>query len=242
MIYGFFSDIHSNLPALEAVLHSMQQKGVQKHICLGDLVGYGPNPEECVAIIRKVAACTILGNHDNVMVGRELPEYFNSNALKIIEWTKAHISEDSINYLKTLPYMAEENNMLFVHASPKSPADWFYVTGLDDAVDAFDFFTQELCFIGHTHCPIIVVREPSGSFRVVDESTCKLKPGERALVNVGSVGQPRDRDSRSSWCLYNSETKEIELVRVEYNIDSIQSVMQEMEFPPFLIQRLAEGR
>jgi diadenosine tetraphosphatase ApaH/serine/threonine PP2A family protein phosphatase len=242
LIYGFFSDIHSNLPALEAVLLSMQQNGVEKHICLGDIVGYGPHPEECVAKIRKVSACTILGNHDNVMIGRELPEYFNSNALKTIEWTKAHISEDSINFLKTLPYMAEENNMLFVHASPKSPADWFYVTGLDDAVDAFDFFTQELCFIGHTHCPIIVVRESNGSYRVVDDSTCKLNKGERALINVGSVGQPRDRDPRASWCLYNSSTKEIELMRVNYDVESIQKVMQAKDFPPFLIHRLAEGR
>lgn len=242
MRYGFFSDIHSNLPALEAVIASMDNCKVERRICLGDLVGYGADVESCIARIREVSDLCLLGNHDSVAIGRESGEYFNQYARKAIEWTRDNLSQESRDYLGRLPYIMEEGPFCLAHASPKSPADWHYIVSLDEAVDAFDFFTAPICLVGHTHKPVIVVLNASGEYLVLDEYSYRVREGERVLVNVGSVGQPRDRDSRACWCLVDSETLEIQIIRISYSIDMAQASMRAQGFPPFLIQRLGEGR
>lgn len=242
MIYGIYSDIHGNLEALQAVLDRMKELGVQRRICLGDLVGYCANPNECVDLIRQNSDVVILGNHDSVALGRETSENFNFYARRAIEWTRENLSPASSEFLQKLPYLEAEDELCFVHASPRSPADWYYVTSLDDAVDAFSFFRQRVCFVGHTHWPVIVVMEGETSFRICDTLSYTLEPGQRMLVNVGSVGQPRDRNPMASFAICDSKALSVEIERVPYDIGKTQKKMRDLDFADFLINRLSEGK
>ncbi|MEO6095350.1 MAG: metallophosphoesterase family protein [Fibrobacteria bacterium] len=243
MKYGIYSDIHGNLEALQRVLESMKHLGVEKRVCLGDIVGYGPFPNECVELVAQNSDITILGNHDSVAIGRESAEGWNNyNAQMAIEWTSKVLTPASVEFFSKLPYMVSEAPLLFVHASPWSPADWKYVSSLDDAVDAFSFFTEKICFIGHTHWPIIVIMDGEQSFKVSESLSYKLAPNQRILVNDGSVGQPRDRNPLASWCLCDTETMNVEIIRVAYDIGKTQEAMKKNGFADFLVNRLSEGR
>jgi len=246
MLYGIFSDIHANLPALEAVLRSMDSRKVEKRICLGDIVGYGVSPNECATLVKKHSDVCLLGNHDNVALKRESYSSFNIYAKAAIEWTFQNLSDSTADYLKSLPYMAEEEHFTFVHSSPMSPSDWHYVADLDGALESFAYFKTPYCFIGHTHNPVLVAtncKDPYSEVPVISEGPLyRPKPDEKVLVNVGSVGQPRDRDNRACWCLADSECNWVEFVRVEYDIERAQNLMRKQNMPVFLIERLALGR
>ena len=196
MLYGICSDIHSNATAFEAVLQSMDDNHVDRRVCLGDLVGYGVDADECVKLARDNMDLCLIGNHDSVAIKYESSVGFNPYAKQAIEWTQSHLTEESREYIKQLPYIKEENDITFVHASPLSPADWVYVTDLEEALDAFDHFHGTYCFIGHTHSPVIVASRPMAIPKILDEYEYTIANTERLLVNVGSVGQPRDRDCR----------------------------------------------
>ncbi|MCR5028986.1 MAG: metallophosphatase family protein [Fibrobacter sp.] len=242
MLYGIYSDIHANLPALEVVLESMKAHGVERRVCLGDIVGYGAHPNECVALVKENADICILGNHDSVAIQWDSDAGFNPYAKRAIEWTQNALTPESKEYLCSLPYVFEENDICFVHASPMSPADWIYVTDLEDALDAFDHFGERHCFVGHTHSPVIVAMRDGEIPKVVETGSYVLEDGERLLMNVGSVGQPRDRDPRASYCLYDSEKHSVNLVRLNYDISQTQKAMRDVGMPDFLVERLELGR
>ena len=242
MLYGICSDIHSNATAFEAVLQSMEDNHVDRRVCLGDLVGYGVDADECVKLARDNMDICLIGNHDSVAIKNESSTGFNPFAKQAIEWTQAHMSPESVEYLKARPYIHEENDITFVHASPLSPADWVYVTDLEEALDAFDHFRGTYCFIGHTHSPVIVASRPMAIPKILDEYEYAIVNTERLLVNVGSVGQPRDRDSRASWCLLDTDTKCVRILRVEYDVFRTQERMRNAGMPSFLIERLSVGR
>ena len=246
MLYGIFSDIHGNLPALEAVLRSMDSRKVQKRICLGDIVGYGTSPNEWAELVKKNSDICLLGNHDSVALKMESYSSFNVYAKAAIEWTFKNINSETKKYLKSRPYLAVEDRFTFVHASPMSPADWHYVADLDVALEAFSYFSTPYCFIGHTHSPVIVatnIKDPYKEIPVIaDGPLYRPQKNEKILVNVGSVGQPRDRDNRACWCLADSECNWVEFVRVEYDIERTQNLMRKENMPMFLIERLSVGR
>ena len=242
MLYGICSDIHSNATAFKAVLESMRDNGVERKVCLGDIVGYGVDTDECVDLVRENMDFCFIGNHDSVAVKNESSEGFNPYAKQAIEWTQKHLSKDSIAYIRSLPYIFEENDICFVHASPLSPADWVYVTDLEDALNAFDHFSERYCFVGHTHSPVIIASRPLAIPKILDEYEYVIANTERLLVNVGSVGQPRDRDPRACWCLLDTETKCVRLIRVDYDIRETQNRMKKQGMPSFLIDRLSVGR
>ena len=242
MLYGICSDIHSNATAFKAVLESMRDNGVERKVCLGDIVGYGVDTDECVDLVRENMDFCLIGNHDSVAVKNESSEGFNPYAKQAIEWTQKHLSKESVAYIRSLPYIHEENDICFVHASPLSPADWVYVTDLEDALNAFDHFSERYCFVGHTHSPVIIASRPMAIPKILDEYEYVIANTERLLVNVGSVGQPRDRDPRACWCLLDTETKCVRLIRVEYDIRETQSRMKKQGLPSFLIDRLSVGR
>jgi len=242
MIYGIYSDVHSNLAALEAVLASMETFGVERRVCLGDLVGYCADADVCVQLVQKNSDICLLGNHDSVALKRESSVHFNQYARIAIEWTQTKLSKESLEFMKKLPYIVEESDVCFVHASPKSPADWFYVASLDEAVDAFEFFSTRFCFVGHTHSPVIVACGKDGSPSVIEEDFYTAQDDERVLVNVGSVGQPRDRNPEACYCLLDSDSLTVRFIRVPYDISRTQETMRKQGFPAFLIQRIADGR
>ena len=242
MLYGICSDIHSNATAFKAVLESMHDNGVERRICLGDIVGYGVDTDECVNLVKENMDVCLIGNHDSVAVRYESSAGFNPYAKQAIEWTQKNLSKESVAFIRSLPYIHEENDICFVHASPLSPADWVYVTDLEDALNAFDHFSERYCFVGHTHSPVIIASRPLAIPKILDEYEYVIANTERLLVNVGSVGQPRDRDPRACWCLLDTETKCVRLIRVEYDIRETQNRMQKRGMPSFLIDRLSVGR
>ena len=233
MLYGICSDIHSNATAFEAVLQSMRENGVERRVCLGDIVGYGVDTDECVNLVKENMDVCLIGNHDSVAVRYESGAGFNPYAKQAIEWTQKNLSKESVSFIRSLPYIHEENDICFVHASPLSPADWVYVTDLEDALNAFDHFSERYCFVGHTHSPVIIASRPLAIPKILDEYEYVIANTERLLVNVGSVGQPRDRDPRACWCLLDTETKCVRLIRVEYDIRETQNRMKKQGMPSF---------
>ena len=220
----------------------MKENGVERRVCLGDLVGYGVDADECVRLARENMDVCLIGNHDSVAIKYESSMGFNPYAKQAIEWTQNNLSRESVEYMRGLPYIYEDDDICYVHASPLSPADWVYVTELEDALDAFDHFSGRYCFVGHTHTPVIVASRPMAIPKILDEYEYVIEDTERLLVNVGSVGQPRDRDPRSCWCLLDSETKCVRLIRVGYDIAETQNRMRKAGMPNFLIERLGVGR
>ncbi|MBO7130947.1 MAG: metallophosphoesterase family protein [Fibrobacterales bacterium] len=241
MKLGLISDVHSNLEALQAVLDELERLGAEKIVCLGDVVGYGPDPDECVALVRDRAAWSLLGNHDAMAVGQAMPDYINLHARRAMEWTKRHLSPESADYLRKLPFLKREEGAVFVHSSPRSPADWSYVTTLEDVVEISEFFSEPLCFLAHTHRPMLALRDAAGRFGIVDADRFELGEGERLVVNVGSVGQPRDNDPRATAVLADTGTRRISFVRVPYDVQAVQKKMLERGLPEFLAMRLARG-
>jgi predicted phosphodiesterase len=245
--YGVISDIHGNLEALEAVLEYLEKEKVDKYICGGDIVGYGANPNECIEIVRGLKALTVLGNHDAASLGLKALNWFNIYAREAIIWTSKKLTKESRDYLKSLPKIAttssldKEASFTLVHGSPRNSLDE-YLLGKVELEENLSLFDTSVLLVGHTHIPLYFyserVRQTSGE----GLSKVKLENKEKLIVNVGSVGQPRDGDPRASLAIYNSELKEIEIKRTPYNIPKVQEKIISAGLPQHLALRLAYGR
>lgn len=223
---GILSDIHGNLEALQAVFRDGQDMGVQRWICLGDIVGYGPNPVECIHLVQEKCSKIVMGNHDEACaIFLEIDE-FNRIAKKAIFWTRNKLTDEHRDFLRAMKMTEIEDNRMYVHASPKDPILWHYIFNETEARRQTQFYPDGIryCFIGHTHEP----------FRVVTDT-------ERELINVGSVGQPRDYDPRASYVLFNEESGVTLFRRVDYDIPTTQRKIIEGGLPHFLADRLQFG-
>lgn len=248
MRVAVLSDIHGNLEALEAVLADAQTRGYDRLLCLGDVVGYGADPEACIRRIREVVWRTygkdavVMGNHDEA-TANGVDDGFNPAAREAVRWTRDHISAESLAWLKGLPMVLETSGLLLVHASPHKPGEWIYVTTYDDALDAFLAFHQRIAFIGHSHVPFFVSTDPSYTrLEKEDREKVRLITGFRYLVNAGSVGQPRDGDPRASYALLDLEEEILERIRVPYPVDTAADKILQAGLPTFLAERLTRGR
>ena len=237
MKYAIISDIHANLAALQQVLNRIDELNCERIICLGDIVGYGPFPNECCEVIQDRAQIRIAGNHDHAAIGLISTEYFNKYAKAAMEWTINELGDKNKEFLASLPLQAQEEDMLFVHGSPSDPEEWDYVLSLYDAEIAFLAFQQRLCFIGHSHLPEAYSYE-DGEFPTMERlPRVQLISGFRYIFNVGSVGQPRDKNSEASFGIYDSKMHKFELHRTPYNIQETQEAMVQKKLPMFLIER-----
>lgn len=225
MKIAVISDIHGNLAALESVMESIRQENIDRIICLGDIVGYGANPNECVDLIQDYSIPSIMGNHDEAALDRGDISRFNSDAKKAIVWTSSRLKNQSRSFLAGLEFTLAEYGLLFVHASPGSPRLWKYIFTSDDANLAFCNFQESVCFVGHTHYP-----------RVFTEVK-----GNRKVINVGSVGQPRDHNPLACWGFYNTVDREYRLNRIEYDIELSAERIIKANLPSNLAYRLLEG-
>jgi diadenosine tetraphosphatase ApaH/serine/threonine PP2A family protein phosphatase len=234
------SDIHGNLEALEAVLAEVDGSSVDLLYCLGDIVGYGPSPAACVEIVSRRAAVSLLGNHDAAVAGLTSLEDFNEFARSAVEWTAARLSAGQVEYLGSLPYTHRARELLLVHASPIEPERWHYLHGLADIDEHFAAFAERVCFVGHSHRPGVYAIEAGGGVRR-SVGRVALRAGSRYLVNAGSVGQPRDRDPRASYVLYDPAGAGVEVRRVAYPIAKTQERMRAAGIPDFLVDRLEAG-
>jgi diadenosine tetraphosphatase ApaH/serine/threonine PP2A family protein phosphatase len=210
-------------------------------VCLGDIVGYAANPNECVEIVRNLTPHVIAGNHDRAAVGLTKTDYFNPIAKSAIVWTHHALAKENAQYLRELNLTLKLGNAYFVHSSPSDPSSWQYIFALDDAVYEFRHFEEEICFIGHSHL-VFAVEESAGQYRMLDGSELVLEKERRYLVNVGSVGQPRDLDPRASCVIWDDDVGILRFLIFEYEIERTQKKIAEAGLPQPLADRLGYGR
>lgn len=240
---ALISDIHANLEALTAVVDDARSQGVDTFACLGDIVGYGADPAACLDLVRSLdPVAVILGNHD-AYAARELDLVgFNPLAQNAALWTRRQLDEDRRAYLEGLPLRAFPSpDIELVHATPGDPASWSYVRFPGEGALAMLDQTAPLCLYGHTHVPM-AFRLRAGKVDQLADGFYDLKTAERWLVNVGSVGQPRDGDRRAAWTLLDLPSQRLTLRRVEYDIAACQRKILDAGLPPRLAERLAIGR
>jgi len=242
MLIAVLSDIHSNLPALDAVLGSLGAVDAVWH--LGDVVGYGPEPDAVVARLKEIGAIGVRGNHDDAVVGRLSMEDFNPDARAADEWTRDRIEEATLAYLEGLPetLTPEGTDFTLVHGSPRGPI-WEYLTDTHAARENMGFFDTRFCLVGHSHQPL-VLRERRGNVDAmvpVPESRLGLDQ-RRAFLNPGSVGQPRDGDPRASYLILDTTAGRATWQRVAYDISATQAAMLAAGLPPRLARRLSFGQ
>ncbi|PWH18056.1 MAG: metallophosphoesterase [Anaerolineae bacterium] len=236
-----FSDVHANLTALERIL--ADAGSCDAVWCLGDVVGYGPDPNECVECIRRLPNLTcILGNHDAAVLGLIEVEAFNHEARRVIQWTQQQLTDANRDFLKNLPERVVIGDVTLVHGSPRQPV-WEYLLDAQTARHNFDFFDTSFCFVGHTHLPILFHLNEFDSYPIggylPPNQVVQLTP--REIVNPGSVGQPRDRDPRAAYAIYDTETHCFEHRRVEYDVTQVQHRMRLAALPMRHIERLSLG-
>ncbi len=240
MLYAVISDVHSNLEALRAVLGDIRRRGIERVLFLGDAVGYGPDPDECIELLKEECIVLLAGNHDRAVTGEISPETFNENARAAVQWTIERISREHLELLKGLDIaMAlEEDDLYLVHSTPWEPEAWHYIFTLNDAEINFQHFEQKACLLGHSHSPFIIEKGASGELVLYRESALFSGAG-RYIINAGSVGQPRDRDPRAAYAVLTDEA--VEIVRVEYDLGKTQEKMRRAGLPAALIERLPRG-
>ncbi len=244
MLVLVVADVHANLPALEAVIEDAGE--VDAVWCLGDSVGYGAQPNEVVARLREVGAICLAGNHEWAAIGRLDLRTFNPVAADAARWTAATIDAETRAYLSALPERLVHERTTLVHGSPRDPI-WEYILSPRVARENFDHFDTRIGFFGHTHVPAAYgLRHPAlqGSLagQVVGDAALELHPGDRYLVNPGSVGQPRDEDERAAYLLWEPDTQEVQWRRVDYDVEAAQGLIRAAGLPDVLWQRLAVGR
>ena len=232
MRIAVISDIHSNLEALKSAISSIETLEADEIFCLGDIIGYGPFPNECVDLIRERCAAIVKGNHDSGLLGETPLNHFNQYGRSAIEWTQKNITGDNFDFLKQLPLARTNGDVTLVHASPLKPETWKYIIAWPDAEKCFEAFKTRLCFIGHTHVPVIVGE---------DSSINTFRKESRYLINVGSIGQPRDGNPCASFGLLDTEKWTFENVRVAYDIQKTATAISKAKLPEFLGKRLFLG-
>jgi predicted phosphodiesterase len=261
---AILADIHSNLKALEAVLEDIEQQGgVVQYWCLGDIVDYGPLPHECLEIIRQLKAVTIIGNHDLAVVGNLDTTEFAAGIEVVTRWTKTQLSQEELDYLKGLPLTVVAGNFTLAHGSPRDPV-WEYILSRADARENLAYFETRFCLVGHTHIPLcfqfpvsehlaeqpVSVRDrhfisaPQGDRRSTAnrsrENLIDLN-SDCFVINPGSVGQPRDNDSRAAYAIYDPDNNTLEFRRVKYDIGATQKALKEYGLPRWFGERLSQG-
>lgn len=266
MKYAILSDIHGNLEALTVVLEKCQEEGAEEYVSLGDIVGYNANPKECLDWMRSLnLVCAVKGNHDEYAAGGDSKiEGFNPHARAAVIWTKSQLSPEDQAWLAALPMRQTLKGTLItaVHATLDSPDSWGYIFDEHHAADNFSYQFTPLCFIGHSHVPVGFCKKPIASFsdrlisslenweaantpesqfKRADSVTVSLDPGHKYLLNVGSVGQPRNRDPRASFAIYDSDMKTVTRYRLPYDIESAQAKILNAGLPERLASRLALG-
>lgn len=242
MRYGIFADIHSNLEALEAVLAAYKNQAIDKYLCVGDIVGYATNPNECVESIRTLCAVKVAGNHDWGCVDLFREEYFNPFAKEAVIWTKKELSLESRFFLESLESVYKNEDLTLVHGTLDSPKEFEYMSDLDSAYQTFRLLETNICFVAHTHVPVVFIRDSEDQFYSSEANQMDIKDGLKYIVNVGSVGQPRDGDARACFSIYDTQKKTIEIKRALYNFEATAGKILDAGLPKFLAQRLAIGR
>ncbi|MBI2829754.1 MAG: metallophosphoesterase family protein [Chloroflexi bacterium] len=242
MRYAIIADIHANLDAFTAVLEDIRRRGgADEFWCLGDTVGYGPEPHQCVELLRQQKHICIVGNHDLAAIGKLDISDFKPYAAAAVRWTTDRLKPDDVEYPSRLPLTIVRENFTLAHGSPRYPI-WEYLLSTIVAKENFAYFQTRSCLVGHSHVPLIyeLVGDDCILHEFPADTTVKLSTN-RLIINPGSIGQPRDGDPRASYCIYDSESHTVSHYRVEYDIEATQSKMRAFNLPEMLIRRLEWG-
>jgi len=257
MRFGIITDAHSNFEALKAVSLAVKNERIDRLIFLGDAVGYGADPNDCCRIVQEIAAVSLLGNHDAVMVDKLKMDWFVDHAQAAIEWTDRVITPANREWLGRLPLVYREEEVMFCHGSPVEPARFDYVMDYSEAFRIYQRMVAErikVTFVGHAHIGMAFrIREaeessaPGGKIQAIningiDHAKVQLDPADYWVVNVGAVGQPRDHDPRAVYAVFDTETRVYRVERVEYDIESASSRIEAAGLPRILAERLFLGK
>lgn len=241
MRYGIISDIHGNLPALESVLAALKSQKIDFYLCLGDVVGYGASPEECVMSVEQNAQVCLSGNHEWAVLNKLDTAVFNDDAREAVDWTRTRLSAQAKERIAQWPLTYKNDELMAVHGTLQNPEQFMYLMYTGQARDFFALMDRPICFVGHTHVPV-VISESHGQVAALPSGEYEIDPQNRYIVNVGSVGQPRDGNPLPAFCVYDSQTKHVGIHRVAYDIAQAQRQIDEAGLPGFLSRRLALGQ
>jgi diadenosine tetraphosphatase ApaH/serine/threonine PP2A family protein phosphatase len=242
MRWAILSDIHANLEAFEAVLDDLKKEEPIEKVFLGDIVGYGANPNECIDLLQSRIDKCVKGNHDAGAIGLTDINDFNENAKSAILWTSNKVLPQHKTYLSSLPLLGTQDDFTFCHATPYEPDMWNYIISFKEAYKSFQAFHTPFCFVGHSHNPAILERDSRGRINQILSQDLILNPSFRYIINVGSIGQPRDRNPQAAYGIYNSRTKAFKLKRVPYPIDKASEKIEAAGLPRSLANRLHYGQ
>ena len=242
MRYAILADIHANLEAFTVVLEDMGERGgIEEIWCLGDVVGYGPDPHKCIELLRQYNHVCVAGNHDWAAISKISTAEFNPDAAAAAHWTAQQLTPEDIRYLESLPTVIKKGDFTIVHGSPREPI-WEYILSPSIAIENFEFFPSPFCLVGHSHVPAIFKLEDGSC------STSKFSPNiglvlgkSRLIVNPGGVGQPRDGDPQASYAICDTEARMVRLYRIPYDIEATQDKMMQAGLPVRLVTRLSRG-
>lgn len=241
MRYGIFSDVHGNLEAFEVALDFYKKAHIDSLIYLGDIIGYGANPQECIELLRPTAASCIAGNHDWAAIGKFDSSWFNTYARTAILWTEGQLNVESRRFLDSLALLYREDDFICVHGSLDHPEEFRYVLDDHQALRNFSHQKHPLCFIGHSHRAESYYIIGGELFYSRDEEI-KIDKNHKYIINVGSVGQPRDGDPRLCVCIYDSDVGVVRFIRLEYDVKKAANKILKKGLPNILASRLYEGR
>ena len=241
MKWAVLSDVHGNLEALRAVITDLREEKADRVAFLGDGVGYGADPNDCLSLLEGLTDWAVAGNHDYGSVGLTDIDAFNPSARSALLWTRDQLSAESRNYLQRLLLIRQMGEITLVHATPNHPEEWNYIFAFPEAEEAFHSLNGDLAFLGHSHRPFILAKGKDAEVQALPHQEAVLKPGIRYLINVGSVGQPRDGHPQAAYGLYDDTGKKYRLKRVGYDVAAAQKKIIHAGLPRFLAQRLSRG-
>ncbi|PIQ86189.1 MAG: hypothetical protein COV74_05805 [Candidatus Omnitrophica bacterium CG11_big_fil_rev_8_21_14_0_20_45_26] len=238
MLYAIISDIHSNLEALETVLTDIDRRRVEKIISPGDIIGYGANPSLCLALASERCQVIVKGNHEEAILSAKERSKFNTWAREAILWTMDHLDQKEKDVIESWPYITtdQEADLTLVHGSPDHIRQFRYLFESGDIDNAFSAFQTGVCFVGHTHVPMLFTE--SGREKQLKAGSYPLDAKERYIINPGSVGQPRDGDRRASYALFDTEKRVLEIVRLDYDNQTAARKIKTAGLPEYLGNRL----
>ncbi|MFO7915262.1 MAG: metallophosphoesterase family protein [Candidatus Krumholzibacteriales bacterium] len=236
-----FSDVHGNLESLRRVVEEFRAIEPDLVVSLGDVVGYGAQPAECIELVWKTADILISGNHDYAAAGLTPTDNFNPVARNSIKWTADALNQRQINFLKSFQPLVHRRDCLFTHSSPLSPLEWPYITTLAQSREILEKTEEKFIFIGHTHIPALISFDSHGQIEYLLNSPVRIEPGFRYLINAGSVGQPRDGINAACFTLLDTDSGFIEQKRVEYDFRATQREILHAGLPERLASRLESG-
>jgi len=243
MRYGIFSDIHSNLEAFNKVIEAYKKESIDTYLCVGDIVGYGANPNECIEKTKALTNIVVAGNHDWACVDLFSVEYFNPYAKEAVFWTKQHLDQEKRYFLEALRLVYRNENLTLVHGTLDDPGEFNYMTDSHAALETFGLQETAISFVGHSHVAGIFILDKGNRlrYRQDDLSHINIEDGNKYIANVGSVGQPRDNDPRAAYCVFDTEKKELQIKRIAYDVEAARKKIIGSGLPKFLGDRLLVG-